>query len=358
MTARLVDRTVGIGDGIDLHYVEAGAGRPLIIIPSWSLTGAAYRHQLQALSRTRRVMAFDMRGHGDSTTPAGGYRVSRLAADLRAVIERLELDQVDLMGHSIGSSIIWSYIDLFGEDRLGRLVFVDQAPSVTAKPDWSAADRVTYGCLLPDLDALTEFYLQVLAAETAEATVPVIARLFSPSLPAAELLWFAREICKLPRRHAADLLYDHCGLDWRDVIKRVRRPTSGGGRGGEHLLGGVAALDRGADPRCRGRDLQGRRGRLALHVLRESVQIQRTGGGLPLLRHGLSPHVVSRSLATRLMAAVWAPAAGLGGDHRATVAAWLRSVTPACKPGSIVTFVVTFHRTRHGVGVIGSIFSC
>ena len=64
-------------------------------------------------------MAFDMRGHGDSSTPAGGYRVSRLAADLRAVIERLELDQVDLMGHSIGSSIIWSYIDLFGEDRLG-----------------------------------------------------------------------------------------------------------------------------------------------------------------------------------------------------------------------------------------------
>ena len=225
MAARLVDRTVGIGDGIDLHYVEAGEGRPLIIIPSWSLTGAAYRRQLEALSRTRRVMAFDMRGHGESSTPAGGYRVSRLAADLRAVIERLGLDEVDLMGHSIGSSIVWSYIDLFGEDRLGRLVFVDQAPSVTAKPDWSAAERITYGCLLPDLDALAEFYLQVLEAETAEATVPVIARLFSPSLPAAELLWFAREICKLPRRHAADLLYDHCGLDWRDTIRTVRRPT-------------------------------------------------------------------------------------------------------------------------------------
>ena len=188
MAARLTDRTVDIGDGIELHYVEAGAGRPLIIIPSWSLTGAAYSRQLEVLSRSRRVMAFDMRGHGDSTTPAGGYRVSRLAADLRAVIERLELDQVDLMGHSIGSSIIWSYIDLFGEDRLGRLVFVDQAPSVTAKADWSEADRVTYGCLLPDLAALAEFYLQVLAAETAEATVPVIARLFSPSLSAAELL--------------------------------------------------------------------------------------------------------------------------------------------------------------------------
>ena len=114
MAARLADGTVGIGDGIDLHYVEAGEGRPLIIIPSWSLTGAAYRRQLEALSRTRRVMAFDMRGHGESSTPAGGYRVSRLAADLRAVIERLALDEIDLMGHSIGSSIIWSYIDLYG----------------------------------------------------------------------------------------------------------------------------------------------------------------------------------------------------------------------------------------------------
>ena len=175
-------------------------------------------------------MAFDMRGHGDSTTPAGGYRVSRLAADLRAVIERLALDEVDLMGHSIGSSIIWSYIDLFGEDRLGRHIFVDQAPSVTAKADWSAEECVTYGCLLPDLNALAEFYLQVLAAKTPEATVPVIARLFSPSLPAAELLWFAREICKLPRRHAADLLHDHCGLDWRDVIKTRAPAHAGGGR--------------------------------------------------------------------------------------------------------------------------------
>ena len=48
MAARLVQTgRSDIGDGIDLHYVEAGAGRPLIIIPSWSLTGAAYRRQLR-----------------------------------------------------------------------------------------------------------------------------------------------------------------------------------------------------------------------------------------------------------------------------------------------------------------------
>lgn len=129
------------------------------------------------------------------------------------------------MGHSIGSSIAWSYIDLFGDYRLGRLVLVDQAPSVTAKPEWSEAERKTYGCLLPDTTALAEFYLAVLGATSAEETAPLIARLFSPSLPGDELLWFASEIVKLPRRHAADLLWDHCLLDWRDLIQTIRLPT-------------------------------------------------------------------------------------------------------------------------------------
>ncbi|MBT7293718.1 MAG: alpha/beta hydrolase [Rhodospirillaceae bacterium] len=225
MADKFFDRYVQIGGGVTLHYVEAGEGKPLIIIPSWSLTGATYKYQLSALSRTRRVIALDMRGHGESSTPENGYRVSRLAADLRALIETLDLPEVDLMGHSIGSSIIWSYYDLYGDYRLGRLVFVDQAPSVTAKPDWSKEERHLYGCLLPDLPALAEFYLDVLAAESAEATATVIARLFSPALPKNELLWFASEIVKLPRRHAADLLYNHCSLDWRDVIKTIRLPS-------------------------------------------------------------------------------------------------------------------------------------
>ena len=78
---------------------------------------------------------------------------------------------------------------------------------------------------MPDFPALTEFYLAVRGAETAEETAPLVARLFSPSLPADELLYFASEIVKRPRRYAADLLYNHCSLDWRDVIKTIRLPS-------------------------------------------------------------------------------------------------------------------------------------
>ena len=66
MSEQPADRTVQIEDGITLHYIEAGEGKPLIIIPSWSLTGAAYKHQISALSRTRRVISLDMRGQARS----------------------------------------------------------------------------------------------------------------------------------------------------------------------------------------------------------------------------------------------------------------------------------------------------
>jgi len=186
MSQQLIDRTIEIQGGISPHYVKAGEDRPLIIIPSWSLTGGWYQHQLRGLLHNRRVISLDMCGRGESCTLDNGYRLSRLVADLRAVTEALDIADVGLMGHSICSSIIWSYYGLFDDYRLGRMVFVNQAPSVSTKPNWSVEDIVTYGCPLPDLPAFAKSYLDVFGAETAEATVPLVARLFSPMISADE----------------------------------------------------------------------------------------------------------------------------------------------------------------------------
>jgi len=95
-----------------------------------------------------------MRGHGELSTLDNGYCVSRLAADPCAMIEAYDFPYVDLMHHSIGSSAIWSYYDLYDNYRLGRMVFADQAPSVSAKLDWLVEDIVIHGCVLPDLPTL------------------------------------------------------------------------------------------------------------------------------------------------------------------------------------------------------------
>ena len=66
-------------DGVRLHYVERGSGAPLVMIPGWSQTAAQFEHQTAGLSARRRVIAMDMRGHGESEKPEHGYKIQRLA---------------------------------------------------------------------------------------------------------------------------------------------------------------------------------------------------------------------------------------------------------------------------------------
>ena len=84
---------------------------------------------------------------------------------------------------------------------------------------------MTHGCLLPDLPVLAEFYLDALGAEADEVRAPLVVRLFSPKNSPDEQLHFASEIVESPRRHAADSFYNHCSLDWCDVIKMIHLPT-------------------------------------------------------------------------------------------------------------------------------------
>jgi non-heme chloroperoxidase len=218
-------RTIEIAPDLKLHAIDEGQGRPLVMIPGWSQTAAMFGRNIEALARTRRVIALDMRGHGESDKPQGGYRIARLAADLAAAINRLELgDGIDLLGHSMGSSVIWSYLDLFGPARLRRLVFVDQAPMAAALPGWGATERERYGAFLPDLTSVGELCARVAAADAA-GTREILRGMFTSKLPADELDWIVEENLKFPRRFAAELLFDHCLNDWRDVIAEVRLPT-------------------------------------------------------------------------------------------------------------------------------------
>jgi pimeloyl-ACP methyl ester carboxylesterase len=54
------------------------------------------------------VIAVDMRGHGESDKPDNGYAIQRLAKDVQDLLAARNLTDVTLMGHSMGSSVIWS----------------------------------------------------------------------------------------------------------------------------------------------------------------------------------------------------------------------------------------------------------
>ena len=218
-------RHIVLTGGVSLNLIEAGSGQPLIMIPGWSQSAAEYGRNIGELAKTRRVIALDMRSHGDSPNASHGHRIQRLAKDLKETIEALGLDQVDVLGHSMGSSVIWSYLDLFGEERLRRLVIVDQAPMVAALPGWDEETKKKYGCLLPDVQSVAGFCDAVRATATVEGTMGIIKGMFTAAMPEEDLRWIASENLKMPREAAAELLFDHCLNDWRDVIMSTRLPS-------------------------------------------------------------------------------------------------------------------------------------
>lgn len=218
-------RHIVLPSGVSLNVIEAGRGQPLIMIPGWSQSAAEYGRNIDELAKSRRVIAIDMRSHGDSPNASSGHRIQRLAKDLKETIEVLGLEQVDVLGHSMGSSVIWSYLDLFGEDRLRRLVIVDQAPMVAALPGWDDDTKKRYGCLLPDVQTVAGFCDVVRANGTVEGTMGILKGMFTATFPEEDLRWIAAENLKMPREAAADLLFDHCLNDWRDIIVSTRLPA-------------------------------------------------------------------------------------------------------------------------------------
>ncbi len=224
MTVRAEVGHVRTKDGVRLHYLEAGAGKPILMIPGWSQTAEQFRHQLEGLSDRYRVIALDLRGHGESDKPDFGYRISRLAGDLRDVIEALDLEEVNILGHSMGCSVIWSYYDLFGPARLAKLLLTDQMPMITGNPAWSEEERVNAGAIFTP-QSLYETINALAGPDGVETTRAFIGNMVTKSIPAGDKEWIIGRNLRMPRQHAAALLYNHATQDWRDLIPRLELPT-------------------------------------------------------------------------------------------------------------------------------------
>src|SRR5690349_1442790 len=90
-------------DHTNLFYKDWGTGKPVIFVSSWALSSAMWEYQMLPLSEQGlRCIAYDRRGHGRSDEPGRGYDFDTLADDLAEVINQLDLNEVTLVGHSMG----------------------------------------------------------------------------------------------------------------------------------------------------------------------------------------------------------------------------------------------------------------
>jgi pimeloyl-ACP methyl ester carboxylesterase len=102
-------RMVPTPDGGQLHVVERGTGRPLVLLHGITLRADVWAPQFHQMADDFRVIALDLRGHGRSTAGRDGYGLPRLAADLSTVLEALDLRDAVLVGHSMGGMTIMQF---------------------------------------------------------------------------------------------------------------------------------------------------------------------------------------------------------------------------------------------------------
>jgi len=119
-----MDGFIHTDDHVSLRYTERGAGRPVVFVHGWQGAAEQWRSAAQVLAGECRTVTYDQRGHGRSHDAPCGWTVHRLAHDLAQLLERLALTDAVLVGHSMGCSVIWAYLELFGAARLERLVLV------------------------------------------------------------------------------------------------------------------------------------------------------------------------------------------------------------------------------------------
>lgn len=203
---------VTVEDGLELDCVEQGdpRGAPMVLLHGYSDSRRSFEPLLARLPTSIRAIAVSQRGHGNSARPASGYRIGNFAADLAALLDRLDIPRAIVLGHSMGS-LVAERLALDHPDRLAGLILV-------------GAFRTLKGSA-----AMAELWREVIA-DCADPVDPGFVRAFQQStlatpVPPSFLEAVIAESLKLPAHVWRDAARGMMEEDFSAELRRIAAPT-------------------------------------------------------------------------------------------------------------------------------------
>ncbi len=136
-------------DGGRLEYDEQGDGQAIVFLHGWSLGNEAFGPQRRALSGYRYV-APNLRGHGNSSPFRDGNDIDTLAGDTAELLVALDLDDVVVVGWSMGALVAWQLALGAEGRRVAGIVTIDMVPRVLNGDGWTHGLRA--GANIYDVD--------------------------------------------------------------------------------------------------------------------------------------------------------------------------------------------------------------
>jgi pimeloyl-ACP methyl ester carboxylesterase len=111
-------------NGVRLHYLVAGKGDPVVLLHGYAETSHMWLPLMAQLANTHTVIAPDLRGAGQSSTPADGYTKTAMAQDIHALAHKLGCERIRIVGHDIGLMVAYAYAAQY-PDEVDRIALMD-----------------------------------------------------------------------------------------------------------------------------------------------------------------------------------------------------------------------------------------
>lgn len=133
---------VDLGD-VELRVDQWGSGQPLVLLHGYTGSGMDFVDVAPRLALDRRVLAITQRGHGESSNAAdpASYRFSQLEEDLARTLDKIGLESVDLLGHSMGGVVAMRFV-LANPQRVRSLILMDTAAAPASPGDTALLDAL------------------------------------------------------------------------------------------------------------------------------------------------------------------------------------------------------------------------
>lgn len=123
---------------IAVEDLNTEAENTILFIHGWPLNHNVYEYQLNFFpDKGYRCVAIDLRGFGDSDRPYNGYDYNTMAADIKKVIDVLKLNNITIVGHSMGGALSIKYISNYDAHGVSKLCLIGAAaPSWVKEKNW------------------------------------------------------------------------------------------------------------------------------------------------------------------------------------------------------------------------------
>jgi pimeloyl-ACP methyl ester carboxylesterase len=111
-------------NGTRLHYLVAGEGDPVVLLHGYAETSHMWRPLIAELEGTHTVIAPDLRGAGQSSTPTDGYTKAAMAKDIHELVYKLGFERIRIVGHDIGLMVAYAYAAQY-PNEVERIALMD-----------------------------------------------------------------------------------------------------------------------------------------------------------------------------------------------------------------------------------------